>query len=89
MIRPLSGVFAAAALLLAHAPTTQAIDFPTFETGPVRPVASSDDGSQLYSLNIPDNRLEIFDVTDRGLIVVASVQVGLEPCSADSGLREP
>ncbi|MEE2672170.1 MAG: hypothetical protein VX466_00130, partial [Myxococcota bacterium] len=51
----------------------------TFESGPVRPVALSPDGSQLFVTNIPDNRLEIFDVAAGGLTHVDSVQVGMEP----------
>jgi DNA-binding beta-propeller fold protein YncE len=65
---------------LASAPS-QAVDHVLFETGPVRPVAISADGTTLYSVNIPDSRLEIFDVTDAGLIATASVPVGVEPCS--------
>lgn len=68
-------------LLLLAAPTAGAMDYVLFETGPVRPLARSADGSQLFVANIPDNRLEIFDVTEAGLIAVASVPVGLEPCS--------
>ena len=56
-------------------------DFVTFETGPVRPLAVSSDGSELYATNIPDGELEIFDVTAVGLVKTASVQVGLEPCA--------
>jgi YVTN family beta-propeller protein len=58
-----------------------ASDYVLFETGPVRPLALSADGSSLYAANIPDNRLEIFDVTAAGLISAASVPVGMEPCS--------
>ncbi len=65
---------------LASAPA-RAVDYVLFETGPVRPVAITNDGTTLYSVNIPDNRLEIFDVTDAGLIATASVPVGVEPCS--------
>ena len=54
-------------------------DFMTFESGPVRPVALSPDGSQLFVTNIPDNRLEIFDVAAGGLTHADSVQVGMEP----------
>jgi YVTN family beta-propeller protein len=57
------------------------MDYVLFESGPVRPVALSADGSELFSVNIPDNRLEIFDVTEAGLIARASVPVGMEPCS--------
>ena len=56
-------------------------DFLLFETGPVRPLARSADGSQLYATNIPDARLEIFAVSDAGLAHTASVPVGLEPCA--------
>jgi len=52
-----------------------------FETGAVRPLALSPDGTQLFACNTPDNRLEIFDVTVGGLSHVASVPVGLEPVS--------
>jgi DNA-binding beta-propeller fold protein YncE len=71
----------AIALLLLEGSTAWAIDYVLFESGPVRPLAKSADGSRLFSVNIPDNRLEIFDVTEAGLIAVASVAVGLEPCS--------
>ena len=81
MIRPARSVLTAALLLLLSAPSLRAIDFLTFETGPVRPLATNDDGSRLYSVNSPDNRLEIFDVTDQGLIAAGSVQVGMEPCA--------
>ena len=42
-------------------------DFITFESGQVRPLALSADGSRLFTVNTPDNRLEIFDVTAAGL----------------------
>ncbi|MBW2725252.1 MAG: hypothetical protein JRE71_12750, partial [Deltaproteobacteria bacterium] len=71
----------AIALLLCNASIVGAMDYVLFETGPVRPLALSADGAQLFAVNIPDNRLEIFDVTKAGLIAVASVPVGLEPCS--------
>ena len=86
MILPSRRYKAAALALLVwvsvlEAGSALAIDYVLFETGPVRPVAISDDGSTLYSVNIPDNRLEIFDITDAGLISTASVPVGVEPCS--------
>ncbi len=64
------------ALFEAHAQ-----DYLLFETGPVRPLALRADGSALFVTNIPDNRLEIFDVSEAGLVPVASVPVGLEPCA--------
>jgi DNA-binding beta-propeller fold protein YncE len=59
--------------------TAQEKAFTLFETGQVRPLALSRDGALLYAANTPDNRLEIFRVTGRGLAHVASVPVGLEP----------
>jgi YVTN family beta-propeller protein len=53
--------------------------FITFESGPVRPIALSPDGSRLFVCNIPDARLEIFQVGPAGLTPVGSVPVGMEP----------
>jgi len=53
--------------------------FVTFESGPVRPLAKSPDGTRLFVCNIPDNTLEVFDIEPDGLTKVASVPVGLEP----------
>ena len=50
-----------------------------FESGQVRPLALSPDKSHLYAVNTPDNRLEIFEVTEKGLQHRGSVTVGLEP----------
>ncbi|MFM7734767.1 MAG: beta-propeller fold lactonase family protein, partial [Alphaproteobacteria bacterium] len=51
----------------------------TFESGQVRPLALSPDGTRLYAVNTPDGRLEVFDVGSSGLSRRASVTVGLEP----------
>ena len=53
--------------------------FVTFESGQVRPLALSPDGSRLFAVNTPDNRLEIFAVTADGIAHLDSVAVGLEP----------
>ncbi|HUQ04710.1 MAG TPA: hypothetical protein VM261_19550 [Kofleriaceae bacterium] len=53
--------------------------FTAFESGQVRPLALSDDGTWLYAVNTPDNRLEIFRIKPSGLEHVGSVSVGLEP----------
>jgi DNA-binding beta-propeller fold protein YncE len=50
-----------------------------FESGPVRPLCLSPSGSRLFAVNIPDSRLEIYDVTGSGLRHLQSVPVGLEP----------
>lgn len=63
--------------------------FTAFESGQVRPLALSHDGTRLYAVNTPDNRLEIYKVkSDGGLEHDASVPVGLEPVAVavrDSG----
>jgi len=65
-----------AASALAQGPP----DFITFESGQVRPLAMSPDGSRLFAVNTPDNRLEILDVGAGGdLSHVGSVPVGMEP----------
>lgn len=51
----------------------------TFESGHVRPLALSPDGTRLFAVNTPDHRVEIFDVTGAGLVHTESVPVGLEP----------
>jgi YVTN family beta-propeller protein len=53
--------------------------FTLFESGPVRPLALSADGTRLFAVNTPDGRLEIFGVSDAGLARDTSVPVGLEP----------
>jgi len=66
-----------AGLVLAAAAPAGARSFWAFETGPVRPLALAAGGAQLFAVNTPDNRLEIFDVVDAGLVHRASVPVGL------------
>jgi DNA-binding beta-propeller fold protein YncE len=63
--------------LLAAAPAPGA--YFNFEAGHVRPLALSPDGSQVFAVNTPDNRLAIFDVTPGGLVPAAEVPVGLRP----------
>ena len=53
--------------------------FIEFESGPVRPLALSPDGTRLFAANIPDNRLEIFSVNAGALAHLDSVPVGMEP----------
>src|SRR6185295_15824433 len=63
------------------APRAADAAFVTFETGHVRPLALSPDGSRLFAVNTPDNRLEIFSVGAGSLTPLAPVPVGLEPCA--------
>src|SRR5258705_9930746 len=55
-----------AALVATVAPAV-AQSFVNFETGQVRPLALSPDGTRLFATNTPDNRLEIFAVGASGL----------------------
>lgn len=86
MRRCRSSILALAALLTL-AGASAASDFVAFESGPVRPVALSADGSRLYVANTPDGRLEIFDVGAAGIAKAGSVAVGLEPVSV--AIRHP
>jgi DNA-binding beta-propeller fold protein YncE len=54
-------------------------NFFNFEDNPVHPVALSLDATRLAVCNLPDDRLEIFDVTSGAPVSVGSVTVGLEP----------
>ncbi len=50
-----------------------------FESGQVRPIALSGDGTRLFVINTPAHRLEVFAVADGNLSPLGSVPVGLEP----------
>jgi len=66
-------------LVVALAVPAKGASFVEFESGQVRPLALSPDGTKLYAVNTPDNRLEIFDVSVLGLTHSGSVPVGMEP----------
>jgi YVTN family beta-propeller protein len=60
----------------------QAASFTEFETGEVRPLAMSPDGTKLFVVNTPDGRLELFNIGGGGALThTGSVSVGLEPCA--------
>lgn len=64
-------------------------DFITFESGQVRPVAISADGSKLFVCNTPDNRLEVFNIQGGDLTPLLSIPVGMEPVAlAENSLGE-
>jgi DNA-binding beta-propeller fold protein YncE len=81
--RAIAAVMSAFALTggLAMLQTAQAAppSFFTFESGHVRPLAMSPDGTKLFATNTPNNTLDIFNITATGLQLVARVPVGLEP----------
>jgi DNA-binding beta-propeller fold protein YncE len=56
----------------------RAAAFVNFETGQVRPLALSPDGSTLLAINTPDGRLEILDVSG-GMSRPSARSRGLEP----------
>ncbi|MEK8085913.1 hypothetical protein WNB94_05825 [Aquabacterium sp. A3] len=66
----------AGAMLPAHATGR---DFIAFESGHVRPMALSADGTRLLVVNTPNNTLDIFNVTANGLQPAGRVPVGMEP----------
>ncbi len=76
--RPLRLLLSIALAVAATLPAG-AQSFVNFESGQVRPLALSPDGSRLFAVNTPDNRLEIFAVGASGLTHTGSVEVGLEP----------
>lgn len=51
----------------------------TFDSGPVRPVAMSPDGTKLFVANTPNGTLEVFNVSANGVSFAARVPVGLDP----------
>ena len=65
--------------LALAAPGLAQPSFVAFESGPVRPLALSPDGTKLFAANTPDNTLEIFTVDASGLTHEGSVPVGMEP----------
>src|SRR6185369_15130400 len=73
-----SRVIGGAAVLML-VPRLAVSSFVTFESGQVRPLALSPDGSRLFAVDTPDDRLEILSVDAGGIAHVASVPVGLEP----------
>jgi YVTN family beta-propeller protein len=51
----------------------------TFESGPVRPIAMSPDGTHLFVANTAHASLDVFTITASGLIPAGSVFVGIDP----------
>lgn len=60
--------------------------FVTFESGHVRPMALSSEGSRLYVVNTPDNTVQVFDVSGTTPQPLEAIPVGLEPVAV--ALRE-
>src|SRR5262245_44857903 len=79
MRAPLLTLVATLVLATSSGRADAASPFTLFETGQVRPLAQSPDGSRLFAVNPPDSRLAIFDVATGSVTKVGSVPVGLEP----------
>jgi DNA-binding beta-propeller fold protein YncE len=54
-------------------------NFYNWETAPVHPVALSPDGTRLVVCNLPNDRLDIFDVTSGVPVLAGNIPVGLDP----------
>ncbi|MBW8865420.1 MAG: hypothetical protein JF609_10980, partial [Verrucomicrobia bacterium] len=54
-------------------------NFFNWETAPVHPAALSPDGTRLVVCNLPDARLEIFDVTSGLPVPLGNIPTGLDP----------
>ncbi len=65
-------------LSVSHAQITTT-NFFNWETAPVHPIALSPDASKLAVCNLPDDRIELFDVTSGSLSPVGSIPVGIDP----------
>lgn len=74
---------AGAALRLYHGKSVSAasagVPFVEFESGPVRPVAMSPDGTTLFAANTPNGTLEVYGLGSGTPVFEARVPVGLEP----------
>ena len=53
--------------------------FVAFESGHVRPLATSPDGNTLFAVNTPNGTLEMFDLSSGTPVFKGRVPVGLEP----------
>ncbi len=62
--------------LAAHAASPSYYEF---ESGHVRPLAKSVDGTRLFAVNTPNNTLDVFAINGSQLTLISRVPVGLEP----------
>jgi len=65
--------------IISIKPAIAGENYTLFEAGQVRPMAMSANGSMLYAVNTPDNRLEVYAIKKDGLAYKGSVLVGVEP----------
>ncbi|CCE04888.1 conserved exported hypothetical protein [Bradyrhizobium sp. STM 3843] len=74
-----SSVLLGAPLLVSSAGAASPPNFITFESGQVRPLATSPDGSTLFAVNTPNGTLEAYQIGVGALTQTAHIPVGLEP----------
>jgi YVTN family beta-propeller protein len=76
--RPLYSVIACLSLSLSSAAQST---FVNWEDPHVHPLDMTPDGTRLLAVNTADDRLEVFDVTGAGLVLLYEVPVGVDPVS--------
>src|SRR5450631_134313 len=74
-----SSALLGAPLFVSSAGAASPPNFITFESGQVRPLAKSPDGSTLFAVNTPNGTLEAYQIGVGALTQTAHVPVGLEP----------
>ncbi len=67
--------------VLAQPTLPPAGEYQNFESGHVRPLAMSPDGSRLFAVNTPNGTLEVFDITAEAPAFLSAIPVGMEPVS--------
>jgi YVTN family beta-propeller protein len=80
-VRLASWLFLLAALVLSSLSAQTFVNYEGKQTAPIR---LSPDGSRLFAVNTPDNRLSVFDVSNPlNPILIAEIPVGVEPVSVN------
>ncbi len=80
--RAVKTLFPVVLCLLAGRRPVDAQSYVNFEGKQTSPIRLSSDGSRLFVVNTPDNRLSVFDATNsRNPVLIAEIPVGLEPVS--------
>src|SRR5437764_12870646 len=80
----LSALFFCLLLSFCSPRLSGAASYVNFEGKQTAPVRLSPDGSRLFAVNTPDNRLSVFDVSNpKNPILIAEIPVGVEPVSVN------
>jgi YVTN family beta-propeller protein len=79
--RDFAGLLVVGAIPWLSAFSVFGASFINFETAPTHPMALSTDNQVLAVCNLPDNRVELFDVTSGLPVPLGDVPVGLDPVS--------